>query len=453
VKKLRQALSDDPDTPRFIETLPRRGYRFIAPVGSGANLASPSQSGESPVQSAVPSPADLPAAVPQTRPAGYPASPHHWKLWAAGGFGFVLALGIVAWFGFRPAGSRNLAPIRLVPLTTYSNGSSKPSFSPDGNEIAYSWERENQDGVDIYIKEIGTEKPLQLTHDFGYNFFPAWSPDGRYIAFAHSGGAEHPGIYLVPTLGGPPRKLIELPNAQSCKPIPSWSPDGKFLIFSDKSSSNPCTVNELSLEDLKVRRLSAPPDPSNGDGSATYSPDGNTIAFVRNTKDVEDIYLMPAPGGEAHRLTFDNRLILGVTWTPDSKELVYASNRGGANFGLWRVSASGGAPERVPVGSDGAFGPTISLKGHRLAYGSGRWNENIWQMPIGSGHHGGKPEKLISSDDQEEGPQYSPDGKYIAFQSTRSGSFEIWRADTDGSNPIQLTSFGGPPHRHAALVT
>jgi Tol biopolymer transport system component/DNA-binding winged helix-turn-helix (wHTH) protein len=443
VKKLRQALSDDPDTPRFIETLPRRGYRFIAPVGNGTSFAPAPQSGESTIQSGVPSPTPSPAEVPQTLSRA--GRSHHWKLWAAGGFGFFLALALVAWFGFRPArSSPNLAPIRLVPLTTYSNGSSKPSFSPDGNEIAYSWERENQKGVDIYIKEIGTEKPLQLTHDFGYNFFPAWSPDGRYIAFAHSDDAGRSGIYLVPTLGGPPRKLIDLPNAQSCKPIPSWSPDGKSLIFSDKSASTPCTVNQLSLEDLKVRRLSMPPSPSNGDGSATYSPDGKTIAFVRNTKDVEDIYLMPSAGGEAHRLTFDNRLLIGVTWTPDSKELVFASNRGGANYGLWRVSAGGGAPERVPVGSDGAFGPTISLKGHRLAYGSGRWNENIWHMPIGPGHHGGKPEKLISSTDQEEGPQYSPDGKHIVFQSTRSGSFEIWHADADGSNPVQLTSFGGP---------
>lgn len=443
VKKLRQALSDDPDTPRFIETLPRRGYRFIAPVGNGTSLAPATQSGESTIQSGVPSPAPLPAEVQQAlSPAG---RSHHWKLWAAGGFGFLLALGLVAWFGFRPAtSSLNLAPIRLVPLTTYSSGSSKPSFSPDGNQIAYSWEHENQEGVDIYIKEIGTERPLQLTHDFGYNFFPAWSPDGRYVAFAHFGGVERPGIYLVPVLGGPPRKLIELSNTKSCKPIPSWSPDGKFLIFSDKSPSTPCAVNQLSLDDLKVRQLSSPPSPSSGDGSATYSPDGATIAFVRNTKDVDDIYLMPATGGEARRITFDRRLLLGLAWTPDSKELIFASNRGGMSFGLWRVSVSGGTPERVLVGSDRAFGPAISLKGHRLAYATGFWNENIWRMPIGPGHHGGKPEKLIFSDTQEEGPQYSPDGKHIAFQSTRSGNFEIWRADTDGSNLVQLTSQGGP---------
>ena len=114
VKKLRQALNDDPDVPRFIETLPRRGYRFIAPVGSGASLTSPAPAVESPIQNNAPSPAE----APQAQLAAPASRPHHWKLWAAGGFGFVLALGIVAWFGFsRPTNSSSLAPIRLVPLT------------------------------------------------------------------------------------------------------------------------------------------------------------------------------------------------------------------------------------------------------------------------------------------------------------------------------------------------
>ena len=331
-----------------------------------------------------------------------------------------------------------------MPLTTYSNGISKPSFSPDGNQVAYSWEGENQDGVDIYIKQIGSEKPLRLTADFGRNFFPAWSPDGRYIAFSHSGGVQRSGIYLVPALGGPPRKLIELPNAKICMSVPSWSPDGKLLTFSDLSSStSSCSVNQINLEDLKVRQLTWPRSASTGDRSAAYSPDGETLAFLRNTKEVDDIYLMPASGGEPRRLTFDNRLIIGLTWTPDSKELIFASSRGGAGLGLWRISARGGTPERVPVGSDHAFAPVISLKGHRLIYASGLWNQSIWRIPIAPGHRTGKPEKLIFSA-EEQGPQYSPDGSHIAFQSTRSGNFEIWRANADGSNLVQLTSFGGP---------
>lgn len=449
VKKLRQALNDDPDVPRFIETLPRRGYRFIAPLRNGlSSSSSADQTGAVDREStAMNEPA---ASVPGPHPS---SDLHHWKLWAALVFGFVLALALVAWFRpSRTPSAENSAPIRLVPLTTYSNGVSKPSFSPDGNQVAFAWEGDHHNalehgrGIDIYVKQIGTEKPLQITHDFGFNFFPAWSPDGRYIAFMHAGYTDHPGIFLVPALGGPPRKLLEFQNVLDChKPDLSWSADGKFLAFIDKSSpTSPCAVYQLAIENLQVRQLSWPPAPSTGDLAAEYSPDGVSLAFIRNTKDVEDIYVIPAAGGEPRRVTFDSRLLSGLAWTPDSKELIFSSNRGGASWGLWRVPAPGGTPERVSVGSDHAYSPVISLKGHRLAYAAGFWNENIWRIPIGPGHRVGKPEKLIFSDMQEEGPQYSPDGKRIVFQSTRSGSFEIWRADTDGSNLVQLTSFGGP---------
>jgi Tol biopolymer transport system component/DNA-binding winged helix-turn-helix (wHTH) protein len=445
VKKLRQALNDDPDVPRFIETLPRRGYRFIAPLrhGSAPALASAELS-ESASGSSEEEQAQHPA-QPSIAPARPIARPRHWKLWAAGTVGFVLALALVAWF--RPWRTSHVAasePIRLVPLTSFSNDFSKGSFSPDGNQIAFEWDGDQPNHeTDIYIKQIGIDKPLQITSVPGYNFFPTWSPDGRYIAFLHGGHNEHPGIFLVPALGGPPRRVHEFTQDPKCKPGLSWSPDGKFLIFSDQLGDEPGSVKQLALEDLSVRQLSNPPVPSAGDWSAQFSPDGKSIAFIRDTKDVDDIYVMPASGGTPRRLTFDNRLMVGLAWTPDSKEVIFSSNRG-ASWGLWRISAVGGAPERLSVGSDGAYMPDVSLKRNRLLYASGFWNENIWRIPIGLGHHLGKPERLIFSMGLEEGPQYSPDGKRIVFQSGRSGNFEIWRADADGANLMQLTSFGGP---------
>ena len=436
VKKLRQALSDDPDTPRFIETLPRRGYRFIGELRNGSN-------GDS-------SPAGVAAADPDSdsnSPAlSVPPSGHRsWKLWAAGALGFSLALGLVTWLRpSRPA--KPTGSIRVVPLTTYSGEFSKGSFSPDGNEFAFAWEGEQpSQGIDLYVKQLGVEKPLQITRDFGYNFFPVWSPDGRYLAFLHQIRNEPPGIFIIPALGGPPRKLRDLTAHRNCNPTLSWSPDGRHLAFSSTAPGQPCRIDELSVDDLSVRQLTSPPVPSTGDWDAQFSPDGRSIAFIRNTKDVEDIYVMPAAGGNPRRVTFDNRLMSGLAWTPDSKELVFSSNRGGMSWGLWRIGvADGGTPERLSVGSERAYMPTISLRGNRLAYASGSWNENIWRVALGPGHKGGKPEKFITSSMSEEGPQYSPDGKHIVFQSTRSGSFEIWRADADGSNLVQLTSFGGP---------
>jgi Tol biopolymer transport system component/DNA-binding winged helix-turn-helix (wHTH) protein len=443
IKKLRQALSDDPDTPLFIETLPRRGYRFIAPMRNGED-GSPAaiESGESPSTNGNgTSTVAVAVSVPPTRS-------HHWKLWAAGAFGFALALGVAYWFrGMLPIKGRNSEPVRLVPLTTYSGAFCKGSFSPDGNEIAYSWEGDQgAQGIDIYIKQLGVEKPLQITHNFDFNFFPAWSPDGRYIAFIHFQGGKgaRAGIFVMPALGGPPRELHAFERGD-CKSTVSWSPDGRSLVFSEQDPDQPCQVRQLNVEDLTVRTLSSPPVPSTGDWDAQYSPDGASIAFIRNTKDVEDIYVMRASGGTPRRVTFDNRLLSGLAWMPNSKELIFSSNRGGASWGLWRVALDGGStPERLSVGSEAAYMPTVSLRGNRLAYASGDWNENIWRVPIGPDHRGGKPEKFIPSNMTEEGPQYSPDAKHIAFQSTRSGNFEIWRADADGANLVQLTSFGGP---------
>lgn len=442
VKKLRQALNDDPDVPRFIETLPRRGYRFIAPLRD--TFSAEDDAGDSPRNGTSPVDSSAAAPVPGTLPAvtGHP----HWKLWAAGALGFALALSLVAWF--RPGRAPSLAsapPVLLVPLTTYSGHWSKVSFSPDGNQVAFSWHGESHgDFVDIYVKQIGVEKPLQITSNFGYNISPAWSPDGRYIAFLHVKHGERPGLYLVPALGGPPRKLFDFEPSINCTPGLSWSPDGRYLLFPDRSADQPCSIRQFSVDDLRMKQITSPPVPSTGDYDAQYSPDGTSIAFIRNTKDVEDIYVIPVSGGSPRRLTFDNRLMTGLAWTPTSKEIVFSSNRGGATWGLWRISAAGGTPERVSVGSERAYMPCISPKGNRLVYASGSWNENIWRIPIGSGHRTGKAELFIFSNMQEEGPQYSPDGQHIAFQSTRSGNFEIWRADANGSNLVQLTSFGGP---------
>jgi Tol biopolymer transport system component/DNA-binding winged helix-turn-helix (wHTH) protein len=443
VKKLRQALNDDPDVPRFIETLPRRGYRFIAPLHNGSGSAS-----SAPELSESTTDSQEQSSVQTSAAPAAPSSPHshHWKLWAAGTVGFALALGLVAWFrpwrtGDLPASSA----VQLVPLTSFSNDYSKGAFSPDGNQVAFDWDGDESDaGIDIYIKQIGVEKPLQITHQFGYNFAPVFSPDGRYIAFMHADHDKSPGIFVVPALGGPPRKLLEFTPTQDCNPGLDWSRDGKFLLFANRSGDQPCSVQQLNIEDLSVRQLSSPPVPSIGDAYAQYSPDGNSIAFIRDLKDVRDIYVMPTSGGTPRRVTFDNRLMIGLAWTPDSKELVFSSNRGGASWGLWRVSAAGGAPERLSVGSEHACMPTISLIGNRLIYNSGFWNENIWRVPVGSGHRLGKQQRFISSTLQEEGPQYSPDGKRIVFQSTRSGNFEIWRSDADGTNLVQLTLFGGP---------
>src|SRR6516225_7211404 len=96
-----------------------------------------------------------------------------------------------------------------VPLTSYPGRELQPSFSPDGNEVAFVWNGEKQDNFDIYRKQIGTDKPLRLTTDPAKDFSPAWSPDGRSIAFGRLLSPLRSGVFIIPALGGPERKLGE----------------------------------------------------------------------------------------------------------------------------------------------------------------------------------------------------------------------------------------------------
>ncbi len=149
---------------------------------------------------------------------------------------------------------------------------------------------------------------------------------------------------------------------------------------------------------------------------------------------------MRLPDGTPRRLTYDGRLIVGLTWSADGSEVVFSSNRSGS-ISLWRVPARGGTPEHEPAGGDNAYWPSIARQGNRLVYSHGSATWSILAADL----HGKGPEieaEILTSSEQDASPHVSPAGDKIAFQSWRSGSQEIWTAGIDGSDPIQLTSAG-----------
>ncbi len=173
------------------------------------------------------------------------------------------------------------------------------------------------------------------------------------------------------------------------------------------------------------------------------------MAFVHwAPEDVNDIFLVRLAGGEPKRLTFDNEGTWGLDWTPDGAYIVFSSDRLGGRARLWKVRASGGQPEPLSVGLGGAISPALSRVGRRLAYTKWEINHNIWRYEIlRTTGPSAPPTKLIASTGANAAPQFSPDGKRITFESTRSESREIWVCDSDGSNPRRLTFFDGPEAR------
>ncbi|MFN0170314.1 MAG: TolB family protein [Bryobacteraceae bacterium] len=151
---------------------------------------------------------------------------------------------------------------------------------------------------------------------------------------------------------------------------------------------------------------------------------------------------------EPRQLTFDNRGSGNPAWTPDGREIIYSSNRLGSNT-LWRVApGQTGEPKPLAGVGDGAFSPVISRaapgRAPRLAFVSSRSDRSIWRVAVSSPPSKEGPTPFISSTRNELSPQFSPDGKRIAFTSDRSGSTEIWLSDSDGSHATPLTSFRGP---------
>jgi serine/threonine protein kinase len=153
------------------------------------------------------------------------------RMWALAGTAVLLIAAVAIGFWFlRPRS--HLAP-KIVPFTNYPGSQITPAFSPDGKQVAFAWDGEQGDNFDIYVKLVDAGAPLRLTNNPANEYAPAWSPDGRYIAFCRDLG-ERSEIWMIPALGGVERRLGE---PAGCSGGLSWSPDGKFLAVSDKSNS------------------------------------------------------------------------------------------------------------------------------------------------------------------------------------------------------------------------
>ena len=428
ISSLRRALGED--GAQWVETVPKHGYRFTAKVTEIGTAA----------------PAEVPRAGGRRR----------WYAIIAGAVALSLAFYFAA--PLRKHRERG-APLTVAPLTTYPGFQRNPSLSPDGSQVTFSWNGPNEDNYDIYMKLVGPGEPVRLTTDPAQDERPAWSPDGRFIAFLRRFGEYETSLFVIPALGGAERKLADV-HALFRIGVPmadlAWSPDGKWLAFGGQpAESEPPGIWLVSVEDGHRRRLTTPPRGWPGDYAPAFAPDGHALAFVRvKSLAARDVYVLSLtsellPKGEPVRRTFDNRTADGPAWTPDGRELVFSL---GGHLGtrmLERVTADARAAEakggaRVAAVGEQATTVSISRTG-RLVYARETHDSNLWELRLSaSGEAEAPPVRILSSTLDEHTPDYSPDGKRITFTSTRSGNEEIWMANADGSHPVQLTNMGGP---------
>jgi Tol biopolymer transport system component/DNA-binding winged helix-turn-helix (wHTH) protein len=459
INKLRQALGDSADNPRFIETLPRKGYRFIAPVSSaGAGSAeAPRPNGTSIDSESTPPAAEMAKAPPSPEiSAGppelvRPAPRRHWLRWAAGALAGAALVAGASWLWGRRGESRQWS---ALPFISYPGAQSYPSFSPDGNKVVFSWTRDDWKTSHIHSIQFGSFAPVQLTTPPALDLSPAFSPDGNSIGFVRC--LEKTGdcaLILIPSAGGAERIVAQLAAptqtglsaydyyTQNFGPIFAWFPDGEHVVI------NGLTL--LNIQSGERRALTTPSPNVWPDYSPAVSPDGRSVVFARAANREPQLYLLQSSlhridlgadlrcKGEPRRIGPVRRYCYSPNWTPDGRRIVFAFD-----WTAMIVNASGSAePEElhIPVG---AWNLALSRAGNRLVLGglppriSPLGYCRLWRYRLSDSKDAvGSPVRFAPALTWNQAyPQYSPDGKRVAFPYAGI----IWLGAADGSNLTQV---------------
>jgi Tol biopolymer transport system component/DNA-binding winged helix-turn-helix (wHTH) protein len=456
ISTLRKFLGDTSRNSKFIETVPKHGYRFVAEVREVSEgfvgLVEETRS-QVVIEEFLDDATTSDTALVRAETASshqMAAAKSGWlrtKFLVPAAILLAVIIGGAIWMSrqVRNARSAALPMMQTIQFTSFTSNEFDPALSPDGKLVAFS--RHDGEDEDIFVQQVGSGDALQLTHTrFARNGAATWSPDGRHIAFIRkTHDITGSGIFTVPPLGGPERKLFSLEKYQVEAGL-DWSSDGKQLVFSARVSEKEAfSLHLLWLETNELKQLTLPASVTDRDNRMAFSPDGKLIAFVRTSPETGDVYVVPTAGGEPRRVTSDNRAVLGVSWTADGKHIVFSSNRSGSSFLLWRVPVEGGTPEAVPVGGDNALSPNVSRTGNRLVFTRGTSDTNIYRVTLAdNSRQMDQGTLLISSTRHDRNTALNPDGQRIAFESSRTGNFEIWMADLDGQKLVQLTNFNGP---------
>lgn len=407
ISDLRKLLEDSAETPRYIETIRKGGYRLIAPVGR-------------------PEPA---AAVFHRR----------WKerpMTAAAGL--TLALGLVLWGPTSAPVPAAVRPAEPRPFTTLVGRETDPAVSPDGERVAFAWGGVRNENYDIYVKRIGADAPVRLTDGPAADVHPAWSPDGQRVAFLRA-SRDGSGVFIVPEHGGEPEQVCATSTwVQGL----DWSPDGGTLVFAGREDDRGgFRIRRLALDEPEAVPVSTPPA-QHTDHSPVFSPDGATIAFVRSSVRCgrDQVVLVDATGGDPRTLELEGLAIRGLDWVADDEHLILAAVVG-ETARLFRMRVADGELTEIPVHEEQVTYPSLSRDGRTLIYEDARPRQRLHRVRLGGGD-APEFEPILVTTHTERDADFSPDGTRLAFVSDRSGALELWLADSDGERPERLTDSG-----------
>ena len=418
VQKIRQALDDSPSAPRFLETVPRHGYRFVAPVARR----------DAELQDASTTP------PPRSKFAV-----------AAGSVAIAALLAGLAYSILRPLPPKPPAVEAARPIASFQGVEYGSALSPDGAQVAFVWDGDSENNYDVYVRQLEGGGQVRLTTDSSRDLSPTWSPDGQWVAFCR----EIPSaveLYRVPSIGGPERRIASFPERRagpfsgSNQPRLDWSSDGIHLAFrygGPETHGAGAGVYSVSVGDGSSRLLH--PALKGDILGAALSPDGSRIAYYPGFGNyaAAPIYVLALQPGSAPREIVRRTRIQGLDWTPDGRSVVFSQGRK-----LHRVPADGGDVETIAGLAGPVAYPSIASRGSGLVFDHSSRDVNIWRVPLDP-PGGGAGEAFLASTRLDTSARFSPDGAKIVFVSSRTGSHNVWSANSDGSDAIQLTQFEG----------
>jgi eukaryotic-like serine/threonine-protein kinase len=379
-------------------------------------------------------------------------------VWAVAALSLAILAGVIGAVLWRDRGVGPTAltptPFTAIPLTTYPGREQQPSFSPDGNSVAFIWNGETEDNWDVYVKLIGAGSPQRLTSDPAIDLSPAWSPDGRSIAFGRVRDDLRVAILVVPSRGGPEREVLETRTSGVLGrgQILAWSADSRFLVVATSPAvAEPVVLTAVEVATGATRPVTRPSPDFGADLLPAISPDGRMLAFVRHRRGLRtgELYVQQLsaafePVGEPRHLAGKGVFYHGVAWSASGRDVIVASGNSG-DIALWRIALQHPEQlERLSPFGDECRQPSVAALQGRLAFTRASWDENTWRVTLSApGRAAGAPVRVVGSTRSELNAQFSPDGSRIVFESMRSGTQELWIADQDGRNALQITSFNG----------
>ena len=429
INKIREALGDSAANPRFVETVPRRGYRFIAPVDPPAAPFAP---------------------IEPPPPSAKAPSRKRIRL-AAGGAGVaLLAAGFVT-FRLRPP-----APVdyKLTQVTRDSSLTWQPGISADGNFVVYASDRATGKDLDIWIQHVSGSQPIRLTSTSADESYPSISADGRTVAFQVEQQSSEKGIFIVPALGGTP-KLLAASGRQ-----PQISPAGTSVAYSTGEYGQASELRMVSTEGGPAKKIPAGLEWAM---SPVWMGDRRNLLVwagcgARSKAGPCDYWIVPAAGGIAYSTGAEQQLRkVGAANMARSDVSAYPfpttsagvggvviAARSGDGHDLWWLPMSdgkaGSPATRITVGA-GAAHPSVAATG-RIAFSRLAVNTALWMLPLeaSSGRVTGELQRVGRENASMNYPSVSGDGKKLVYVSNRGGDPDVWIRDLETGADRQLTA-------------